>query len=47
MPLTQRRVSFTFTRTRRAVYLETQWFWFRFYPSSLPKLDIHWKSRKR
>lgn len=38
---------FKFTRTRRAWYIETDWFWGRFYPPTMPRWDFHRKRRPK
>lgn len=34
---------FNFIRTRRGFFVELPWFFFRFYPPTLPRLNWFWK----
>ena len=40
------RVRFPFERKRFGWFVETRWFYFRFYPPTLPRLDIWRKHAK-
>ena len=37
------RLRFPFTRTRKGWLIGTRWFMIRFYPPTMPRLDLWWR----